>query len=326
MTMMTSRHCLHSHISNLWSPLMSIRTVLLSSLRSAATAGVLAVAATLTPTAAFAQKAFPTPEAVANAFIDAVATNDDEAKREILGADYRRFIPKESIDADDRTAFLYASSKGRKIIADGPEMAHLSVGTDGWTLPVPIVKTAQGWSFDAKGGAEEMRIRRIGRNELAAMQALLAYYDAQKDYALADRNGDGVLEYAQRIASTPGKRDGLSWPNDPASPLGPLYGDETKDGVFHGYRFRILKAQGPDARGGARDFVIKGRMTQGFAAVAWPAKWDYTGVMTFIVSHDGNVYQKNLGEGTEAAARAMTRFNPDKTWTQVPDSVLIAKP
>jgi Protein of unknown function (DUF2950) len=326
MTMMTSRHCLHSHISNLWSPLMSIRTVLLSSLRSAATAGVLAVAATLTPTAAFAQKAFPTPEAVANAFIDAVATNDDEAKREILGADYRRFIPKESIDADDRTAFLYASSKGRKIIADGPEMAHLSVGTEGWTLPVPIVKTAQGWSFDAKGGAEEMRIRRIGRNELAAMQALLAYYDAQKDYALADRNGDGVLEYAQRIASTPGKRDGLSWPNDPASPLGPLYGDETKDGVFHGYRFRILKAQGPDARGGARDFVIKGRMTQGFAAVAWPAKWDYTGVMTFIVSHDGNVYQKNLGEGTEAAARAMTRFNPDKTWTQVPDSVLIAKP
>lgn len=295
------------------------------SLKSLCAAAAL-IAATLLPTAASAQKAFPTAEAAANALIEAVATNDSDAKRAILGADYQRFIPPESIDADDRTAFLYASSKGRKIVTDGPEMAHLSVGTEGWTLPVPIKKSAQGWSFDVKGGVEEMRIRRIGRNELAAMQALLAYYDAQKDYALADRNGDGVLEYAQRFMCSPGKRDGLIWPNDPASPLGPLYGDETKDGVFHGYRFRILKAQGPNARGGARDFVAKGRMTLGFAAVAWPAKWNDTGVMTFIVSHDGNVYQKNLGAGTDAAARAMTRFDPDKSWTQVPDSVLVAKP
>ncbi len=284
------------------------------------------IAAALLPAAASAQKAFPTAEAAGNALIEAVATNDGAAKREILGADYQRFIPPESVDAADRTAFLYASSKGRKIIADGPEMAHLSVGTEGWTLPVPIVKSANGWSFDVKAGIEEMRIRRIGRNELAAMQALLAYYDAQKDYALVDRNGDGVLEYAQRFASTPGKRDGLFWPNDPASPLGPLYGNETKDGIYHGYRFRILKAQGPDARGGARDFVVKGHMSNGFAAVAWPAKWNDTGVMTFLVSHDGNVYQKNLGAGTDAAARAMTRFNPDKSWTQVPDSLLLAKP
>jgi hypothetical protein len=283
-------------------------------------------AATLLPGTAAAQKSFPSAEAAGNALIEAVATNDSDAKREILGADYQRFIPPESVDADDRTAFLYASSKGRKIVADGPEKAHLSVGTEGWTLPVPIVKSAKGWSFDVKAGAEEMRIRRIGRNELAAMQALLAYYDAQKDYALVDRNGDGVLEYAQRFASTPGRRDGLFWPNDPASPLGPLYGSETKDGIYHGYRFRILKSQGPAARGGARDFVVKGRMTQGFAAVAWPAKWNYTGVMTFIVSHDGNVYQKNLGAGTDAAARAMATFNPDEAWTQVPDSVLIAKP
>jgi len=295
------------------------------SLKSLSAAAVLTVAALL-PAVASAQKAFPTAEAAGNALIEAVATNDGAAKREILGADYQRFIPPESVDADDRTAFLYASSKGRKMISDGPEMAHLSVGTEGWTLPVPIVKTAKGWSFDVKAGVEEMRIRRIGRNELAAIQALLAYYDAQKDYALADRNGDGVLEYAQRFLSTPGKRDGLIWPNDPASPLGPLYGNESKEGVFHGYRFRILTAQGPDARGGARDFVVKGRMTQGFAAVAWPAKWNYSGVMTFIVSHDGSVYQKNLGAGTDAAARAMTRFNPDKSWTRVPDSALIAKP
>ena len=294
-------------------------------LKSLSAAAALTIAALL-PASASAQKAFSTAEAAGNALIEAIATNDSAAKREILGADYQRFIPPESIDADDRTAFLYASSKGRKMINDGPEMAHLSVGTEGWTLPIPIVKTAKGWSFDVKAGVEEMRIRRIGRNELAAMQALLAYFDAQKDYALADRNGDGVLEYAQRFLSNPGKRDGLIWPNDPASPLGPLYGNETKDGVFHGYRFRILKAQGPDARGGARDFVVKGRMTQGFAAVAWPAKWNDTGVMTFIVNHDGNVYQKNLGAGTDAAARAMKAFSPDKTWTQVPDSTLIAKP
>ena len=294
-------------------------------LKSLSAAAALTIAALL-PASASAQKAFSTAEAAGNALIEAIATNDSAAKREILGADYQRFIPPESIDADDRTAFLYASSKGRKMINDGPEMAHLSVGTEGWTLPVPIVKTAKGWSFDVKAGVEEMRVRRIGRNELAAMQALLAYFDAQKDYALADRNGDGVLEYAQRFLSNPGKRDGLIWPNDPGSPLGPLYGNETKDGVFHGYRFRILKAQGPDARGGARDFVVKGRMTQGFAAVAWPAKWNDTGVMTFIVNHDGNVYQKNLGAGTDAAARAMKAFSPDKTWTQVPDSTLIAKP
>ena len=293
-------------------------------LKSAVAVAALA-ASLLLPSIACAQKAFATPEAAGSAFIDAVATNDDAALRDLLGADFRRFIP-ERVDDATRTAFLYASSKGRKIVADGPDRAHLAVGADDWTLPVPLVKSGGGWHFDAKAGAEEMRIRRIGRNELSAMQALLAYYDAQKDYALVDRNGDGVLEYAQRFRSTPGKRDGLFWPNDPASPLGPLYGDDTKDGIYHGYRFRILKSQGSDARGGARDYVVKGRMSQGFAAVAWPAKYEDTGVMTFIVNHDGNIYQKNLGPGTDAAARAMTRFNPDKSWTQVPDSTLIAKP
>ena len=289
-------------------------------------AATLVTTAALLPLVASAQKVFPTAEAAGNALIEAIATNDSASKREILGADYQRFIPPESVDAADRTAFLYASSKGRKIVADGADHAHLSVGTEGWTLPIPIVKDAKGWSFDVKGGVEEMRIRRIGRNELAAMQALLAYFDAQKEYAQADRNGDGLVEYAQQFRSTPGKRDGLVWPNDPASPLGPLYGNETKDGIFHGYRFRILKAQGPAAPGGARDFVVKGHMTQGFAAVAWPAKFGDTGVMTFIVSHDGKVYQKDLGSGTDAAARAMKTFNPDKSWTQVPEGTLVAKP
>jgi Protein of unknown function (DUF2950) len=294
-------------------------------LRSAVAILALVASAALLPSMTSAQTIFPTPEVAGNAFIDAAASNDEEAIHKMFGPDFRRFIP-EKVDADSRLAFLYASSKGRKIIPDGPDRARLSVGTEGWTMPVPLVKTAAGWQYDVKAGAEEMRIRRIGRNELSAMQALLAYYDAQKEYADADRNGDGMLEYAQRFRSSPGKRDGLYWPDDPASPLGPLYADESKEGVFHGYRFRILKAQGPDARGGALDYVVKGRMTQGFAAVAWPAKYNDTGVMTFIVNHDGNVYQKNLGTGTDAAARAMTRFNPDKSWTLVPDSTLIAKP
>jgi hypothetical protein len=292
--------------------------------RSAVAVAALATSLLL-PSMARAQKAFATPEAAGNAFIEAVAINDDAALKELLGADWRRFIP-ERVDDATRTAFLYASSKGRKIVTDAPDRAHLAVGADAWTLPIPLVKSGGGWRFDVRAGAEEMRIRRIGRNELAAMQALLAYYDAQKDYAIADRNSDGVLEYAQRFASSPGKRDGLYWPNDPASPLGPLYGNETKDGVYHGYRFHILKAQGPAARGGARDYVVKGHMTQGFAAVAWPAKWNDTGVMTFIVNHNGNVYQKNLGPDTDATARAMTRFNPDSSWTAVPDTVLLAKP
>lgn len=299
-------------------------TGLQMTLRSAVAVAALATSLLL-PSMACAQKAFATPEAAGTAFIDAVATNDDAALKELLGADFRRFIP-ERVDDATRTAFLYASSKGRKILTGSPDLAALAVGPDDWTLPIPIVKSGAGWHFDVRAGAEEMRIRRIGRNELAAMQALLAYYDAQKDYATADRNSDGVLEYAQRFASTPGKRDGLYWPNDPASPLGPLYGNDTKDGVYHGYRFRILKAQGPAARGGARDYVVKGHMTQGFAAIAWPAKWNDTGVMTFIVNHDGDVYQKDLGPGTDASARAMNVFNPDKSWTKVPDSTLLAKP
>lgn len=269
------------------------------------------------PGVALAQMAYPTAQAAADAFVDAIATNDRDALNKVVGTDFKRYIPEE-VASEDVTKFLAAWAKGRKIVENTPTVAHLAVGaqTD-WVLPIPIVKSAAGWRFDPKAGAEEIRIRRIGRNELATMQALLAYYDAQKDYAEADRNGDGVLEYAQRIKSTPGKHDGLIWLDDPAgSPLGPVYGDETKNGIYHGYRFRALKAQGPAARGGARDYVVNGRMTRGFAAIAWPAVHGETGVMSFIVNHDGVVFEKNLGPQSEAAARAMTRFDP-AGWTKV---------
>jgi len=286
--------------------------------RVVSVAAVLALAG-LAP-AAHAQRAFPSPEAAAAALVDAVATNDEAALATMLGADWKRYIPPEDRDQDDIYAFLANWAKSNKIVREGPDKALLAVGPEDWTLPIPIVQRAGAWRFDMRAGADEMRTRRIGRNELAAMQAALAYYDAQKEYALADRNGDGVLEYAQRIISTPGRQDGLYWaalPGEEESPLGPVFGDEKPGDAYHGYHFKVLKAQGPSARGGARDYRIKGRMTAGFALVAWPAKYGDTGVMSFIVSHEGQVYEKDLGPGTEAAARAMTRFDPDASWEKV---------
>jgi len=267
-----------------------------------------------------AQQAFSSPDAAATAFTDAIATSDHEALRKVLGADWRQFIPTAGIDMDDVYAFLAAWSKSHKIVADDATKAHLAVGDQNWTLPIPIVRRGDGWHFDTRAAADEMRTRRIGRNELAAMQAALAYYDAQKEYALADRNGDGVLEYAQRIVSTPGKQDGLYWaalPGEAESPLGPFFGAAKPGQGYHGYNFRILTAQGPDAPGGAYDYRIQGRMVSGFALVAWPIKYGDTGVMTFIISHDGQLYEKDLGPGTVAAARAMTRFDPGPGWEKV---------
>jgi len=267
-----------------------------------------------------AQQAFASAEAAAQAFVDALARNDGKALDEVLGADWKRYIPTARVDRDDRLAFLEAWATSHRIERDGSGPAHLAVGRDDWTLPIPIVERAGAWRFDTRAGADEIRTRRIGRNELAAMQAVLAYYDAQKEYATADRNGDGVLEYAQRLISTPGTKDGLYWADlagEEESPLGPLFGDAKPGDDYHGYLFRILKGQGPDARGGAYDYRIKGRMTAGFALIAWPLRYGDTGVMSFIVSHDGRLYEKNLGAGTASIARSITRFDPDATWTEV---------
>ena len=175
-----------------------------------------------------------------------------------------------------------------------------------------------GWRFDPKAGGEEMRVRRIGRNELAVLQAVQAYRDAQLDYAEHDHNGDGVLEYAQRILSSDGAHDGLYWPEDGSgdvSPLGPLFGDDLPKGDYLGYRYRILTAQGPSAPGGAHPYRIGDRMTRGFALIAWPAKYNDTGVMSFMIGTDGQVFEKDLGPNGEAVAKAMKAFDPDSSWT-----------
>lgn len=203
----------------------------------------------------------------------------------------------------------------------------LSIGKDAWPFPVPLVKDAAGWRFDAKAGRDEILNRRIGRNELSVIQVLQAYVDAQREYYLRNPQNDRLLQYAQRIASTPGKRDGLYFPTkagEKASPLGPLVvsaraagykkGEGGKPVAYHGYHYRILRGQGPDAKGGAYDYVANGRMIGGFGLIAWPASYENSGVMTFIVSHDGVVYEKDLGPDTAAAVQKITRFNPDKSW------------
>jgi Protein of unknown function (DUF2950) len=291
--------------------------------RFAAFALALALCVAWTPGASAQPRSFPSPEAAMNAFGDAVATSDEDALKLVLGADYRAYVPP--VGAEGRYRFLAAWAKAHVIKPEGDAKARIAVGDDGWTLPIPIVKTAQGWQFDTRAGADEMRIRRIGRNERAVMQVMLAIYDAQKEYATRDRDGDGVLEYAARFTSSPGKTDGLYWPTksgEAQSPLGPAVAAARAAGGggaagYYGYRYKILTSQGKSAPGGAFDYVARGRMIGGFAIAAWPVKYGDTGVMTFIVSHAGVVYQKDLGPNTTTIASGMTRFDPDSTWQKI---------
>ncbi len=303
------------------STILSIRRTMATNLAALIAAATLFAAGI--PAAVAQQETFASPDAAMNAFGDAVATSDEDALKVIFGADFRRYFPP--LGADDRYRFLAAWAKAHSIKPEGDAKALVAVGDDGWTLPIPIVKSAQGWRFDVRAGVDEMRVRRIGRNERAVMQVMLAIFDAQKEYATQDRNGDGVLEYASRFDSTRGKHDGLYWPTkagEAPSPLGPAVAAARAAGGggaagYYGYRYKLLTSQGKDAPGGAFDYVAHGRMIGGFAAIAWPAKYGDTGVMTFMVSHDGVLYQKDLGPDTAARVAAITRFDPDSTWEKV---------
>jgi hypothetical protein len=280
----------------------------------------IALAFALVHPGAHAQQAFPSADAAAEALVAAIAASDSAALVKILGKDWKTHIPTEGIGREDVTAFLEAYKRSHKIAPDKAGRSMIAVGELGWQLPIPIVPGTAGWRFDVRSGADEMRTRRVGRNEVGAMMAALAYYDAQKEYARTDRNGDGVLEYAQRILSTPGKRDGLFWKaalGEPDSPLGPLLANAKPGQEFYGYHYKILKAQDREAKGGAYDYVINGRMVGGFALIAWPARYGDSGVMSFIVNHDGQVYEKDLGRGTAEAVKATSRFNPDRGWKVV---------
>ncbi|PWU26889.1 DUF2950 domain-containing protein [Pseudomonas sp. RW407] len=272
-----------------------------------------------------AQQVFKTPDEAAAAFVAALGTQHADAGRlaALLGDDWRTYIPARNIERKDVDAFLALYKQKHVIHDDGDDRAHLVVGDDGWTLPLSLQHGKRGWAFDAKGSVEEIRDRRIGRNELATIQAVQAYHDAQLDYASVDRNGDGLLEYAQKFQSSDGKFDGLYWAEQPGveqSPLGPLFGDAKPGGEWHGYHYRILTAQGPSAPGGAYDYRIGGHMTRGFALVAWPARYGDSGVMSFMISHDGEVFEKDMGPDSARLALAMKRFDPDSSWTEVKDA------
>lgn len=266
---------------------------------------------------ALAQSAYPTPAAAADAFVDAVARHDDDALKKVIGHDYAKYLPHPN--AGDTTDFLEAWARSHRIVAAGDDKAYLEVGRNGWTLPIPIVRTAGGWHFDTRATSDELRARRIGRNELSAIQVSLAYVDAQEEYAKYDHDRNGRADYAQRLLSSPGRHDGLYWPTRPGEPESPLGSEvaKAKPGEgYHGYYYRILTAQGRDAPGGAKSYVADGAMTGGHALVAWPAKWGESGVMAFIVSKDGVVHEKDLGPSTDRIARAMTAYNPDASWAK----------
>ena len=292
-----------------------IRTVL----QAAVLAGTLVVAV-VPAHAASPRHAFETPEAAMTAFGDAVAINDEAALKGMLGADYHEFIPP--VGADIRYAFLELWAQARAIKLVGDKQARVTVGKEGWTLPIPLVKAGTAWPFDTIAGAEEMRIRRVGRNELAVMQTLLAIRDAQLEYVATDHDGDRVLQYAPKLSSSPGKRDGLYWPtraDEPQSPIGPALASAGlgSSAGYHGYRYKLLTEQGKNAPGGALSYIAKGRLFGGFAVIAWPVSYLDSGVKTFMISHDVQIYERDLGPDTAARAAATKAFDPGPGWSKV---------
>lgn len=292
-----------------------------------------AVNATAAPAAATGPKTFSTPGDAAKALVNAAANFDETALTEIFGAHGADIIFTGEIPHDRQRAAEFAAQARQKItVSLDPKSgtrAYLLVGNGDWPFPVPIVKSGGGWVFDSDAGEQELLYRRIGDNELDAIQICDGYVEAQYDYAFKKRDGYQVNQYAQRIISTPGKQDGLAWQNKDGSWGGPIgekialaiaEGYSNRDTPYHGYYFKVLKGQGPAAPMGQLDYVIKGLMIGGFALVASPAEYRVTGVKSFMVSQDGVVWQKDLGPTTLDQFKTMDRFNPDKSWTPVEEN------
>ena len=277
-------------------------------------------------------KTFPTADDAANALIAAAETYDTAALLEILGPNSRDIIQTGEPVRDKEVASEFAKmSREKKTIAVDRRVrnrAFLEVGEESWPFPVPIVKVRAGWVFDTNAGRQEILFRRIGSNELDAIQICYGYVEAQKEYALKKHDGALVNQYAQKIISSPGKQDGLAWQNKDGS-WGGTVGENAAKAIeksytgspmpFHGYHFKILKKQGPAAGMGAMDFMIKDAMIGGFALVAYPSVYNITGIKTFMVSHEGVVYEKDLGPDTATKAAAIDSYNPDRTWVAILD-------
>jgi hypothetical protein len=285
-----------------------------------------------------AQKSFASPEAGITALVDAIKVNDQPRLRALLGPHGKKLISSGDTVADqqNREAFIKAYGEANKLVFEGDRQAVLVIGQDEWPMPIPLVKSSAGWRFDTPQGEKEILARRIGRNELSAIQVCLAIVDAAHEYAALDVDGDGIPEYAQQFVSTPGKHDGLYWQTkagEPRSPLGPLLAAATKEGYtnsltrplapYHGYFYRILTRQGKDAPDGAHDYLIKGHMIGGFALIAYPARYGASGIMSFLINQDGVLYEQNLGKNTAAIASKMTIFNPDASWRQIASAPML---
>jgi len=277
------------------------------------------------PTAVHAQKNFDSPEAAMNAFGDALVKDREDALRTIFGNDFRKLIPPAGAQVRDTFVAEWARSHTIETVDAG--RARIVVGDNGWTFPIPLVKGKEGWHFDTRAGAQAVRLRRVGRNELAVIQTMLAIYDAQREYAQTSHDGEGVLAYASRMVSSPGKHNGLYWPagpDEPASPLGEAFvsasSRNAQDAGYYGYHFKLLEAQGPHAPGGAYDYVVRGKLFGGFAVIAWPVKYGETGIKSFMVSHAGAVYERDLGPESAARAEATTSFDPGPGWSKVSEA------
>lgn len=278
-------------------------------------------------------KAFATPEDAVLALTAAVNSQDGNELRDLFGPAAEELQNPDRVQAtNELEAFAAALNATNRVVYESATNYELDVGPDAFPFPIPIVKSQEGyWFFDAEAGKEEILNRRIGRNELDVLKGMRAYVDAQREYASKDHTGDGVLEYAQRIASSPGKKDGLYWSPDidgEISPLGPLVADAQTEGYnveakgqpatrapFHGYYFKILTRQGMSDPGGQYDYIINGHMIGGFALVAWPAEYGNSGIMTFVVNQRGKVYQRDLGADTSQLASSMVEYDPSQGWS-----------
>jgi hypothetical protein len=284
-----------------------------------------------TASVAFAQQDYKTPQDAVDALVATARSGDQKAALVVLGHGGEDIISSGDKVSDDavRQRFVNSYDAKHTIATAGDSKAILVIGDNDYPFPIPLARNKNGsWSFDTEAGRREILYRRIGHNELDAMQTCLAYVDAQNEYASKDRTGAGAGIYAQRFVSAPDKKDGLYWPTAPGedeSPLGELFAAASRQGYragegrspYHGYYYKILTKQGPAADGGAADYIVNGKMIGGFALVAYPAQYRNSGVMTFIVNYAGQVFQKDLGHDTADVAEDMTSFDPDQTWKKV---------
>jgi hypothetical protein len=273
------------------------------------------------------EKTFSSPGDAALALYVAAKSDDSGSLNAIFGSNADKVLHTGDEVADKNLLSKFSShyDQMHRVVIEPDQTATLYIGPDNWPMPISLVKNTSGaWYFDTEAGIQEILYRRIGNNENGAIQVLETLIDAQKEYASTTHDDEKVMQYASKVFSTEGKQDGLYWKtadNAPPSPIGPLLADASDEGYtrkagapFHGYIFRLLTRQGPAARGGARDYKVSGVMTRGIAFVAYPAVYRTSGVMTFIINHDGRVFQKNLGQDTAKVAEAMSEYNPDKTW------------